>query len=67
VIPSPLEEALGGTWFLARSADGERLMLINEENSSSYFCPSSNEFHDISHRRNGLNLRGYRASIIHVF
>jgi hypothetical protein len=52
---------------LARSADGERLMIINEENSSSYFCPSSNELQDISHRRNGLNLRGYRASIIHIF
>jgi hypothetical protein len=67
VIPSPLEEPLGGNWFLDRSADGKRLMIINEENNSSYLCPSSNMLQDISHHRNGLNLHGYRASIIHVF
>jgi hypothetical protein len=42
-------------------------MIINEENNSSYFCPSSNMLQDISHRRNGLNLRGYRASVTDVF
>ena len=53
-------------WFLAPSADGKRLMIIREDNCAhDSYCHEDPA--DVPHGGNGLNLREFPASAIHVF
>ncbi|KAK1607568.1 hypothetical protein QYE76_031241 [Lolium multiflorum] len=64
VIPSPMKEP-SGRWFLARSADGKRLMIIHEDRyirSNDHLEPA-----EVLHHGNGLILRECPAPVIHVF
>ncbi|KAK1616452.1 hypothetical protein QYE76_021969 [Lolium multiflorum] len=64
VIPSPMKEP-SGRWFLARSADGKRLMIIHEDRyirSNDHLEPA-----EVLHHGNGLILREYPAPVIHIF
>ncbi|KAK1648389.1 hypothetical protein QYE76_066194 [Lolium multiflorum] len=64
VIPSPMEDPFG-RWFLARSADGKRLMIIHEDRyirSNDHLEPA-----EVLHDGNGLILRECPAPVIHIF
>jgi hypothetical protein len=64
VIPSPMKEP-SGRWFLARSADGKRLMIIHEDRyirSNDHLEPA-----EVLHDGNGLILRECPAPVIHIF
>lgn len=64
VIPSPMEDPFG-RWFLARSADGKRLMIIHEDRyirSNDHLEPA-----EVLHDGNGLIQRECPAPVIHIF
>ena len=65
VIPSPILNDRPDMWFLARSADGERLMII----ITTYGMGVANgeEGEIIHHAQNSTNLRLYPASRIYIF
>ena len=65
VIPPPMVEDKRYAWFLARSADGKRLMIIR-----TVYCievPRGEQPRDVPYLVNGLNLRCYPPAASYVF
>ena len=65
VIPAPILNDRPGMWFLARLADGERLMIIITTYGMGVAHGEEGEI--IPHAQNRTNLRLYPVSCVYIF